>query len=197
MADCLLVRCGNNGCKIINSAGIKLTSGGRVVFFFSSRRRHTRFDCDWSSDVCSSDLGQRLPPTWRVLRRLPARSISAAAKGTEADRCTPHLPRRADTLVRTMRNVPVALRVSLPSGGEAILHADGQYLSNRILKDRDAGVAVLPWFLDGRTRQIVVDEYHLGFGAGGTVPGAPRARLRPHPPVGAILQPIREDLPAG
>src|SRR2546430_6446482 len=28
-------------------------------FFFSSRRRHTRFDCDWSSDVCSSDLGLR------------------------------------------------------------------------------------------------------------------------------------------
>src|SRR5256886_269219 len=27
-----------------------------AVFFFSSRRRHTRFDCDWSSDVCSSDL---------------------------------------------------------------------------------------------------------------------------------------------
>src|SRR5256886_6704588 len=32
--------------------------GKRVcgIFFFSSRRRHTRFDCDWSSDVCSSDL---------------------------------------------------------------------------------------------------------------------------------------------
>src|SRR5256886_1329273 len=30
---------------------------GRYTFvFFSSRRRHTRFDCDWSSDVCSSDL---------------------------------------------------------------------------------------------------------------------------------------------
>src|SRR6266478_6717293 len=28
----------------------------KVYFFFSSRRRHTRFDCDWSSDVCSSDL---------------------------------------------------------------------------------------------------------------------------------------------
>src|SRR2546430_5924442 len=27
-----------------------------ACFFFSSRRRHTRFDCDWSSDVCSSDL---------------------------------------------------------------------------------------------------------------------------------------------
>src|SRR2546430_8721654 len=30
-----------------------------VFFFFSSRRRHTRFDCDWSSDVCSSDLISR------------------------------------------------------------------------------------------------------------------------------------------
>src|SRR6201747_958359 len=28
----------------------------RRVFFFSSRRRHTRLTCDWSSDVCSSDL---------------------------------------------------------------------------------------------------------------------------------------------
>src|SRR5260370_1204002 len=27
----------------------------KIRFFFSSRRRHTRFKCDWSSDVCSSD----------------------------------------------------------------------------------------------------------------------------------------------
>src|SRR3989440_2542955 len=38
-----------------------LTSSGvnestYVFFFFSSRRRHTRSDRDWSSDVCSSDL---------------------------------------------------------------------------------------------------------------------------------------------
>src|SRR5260370_23593737 len=31
-------------------------------FFFSSRRRHTRFKCDWSSDVCSSDLRKRERP---------------------------------------------------------------------------------------------------------------------------------------
>src|SRR2546430_2055545 len=31
-------------------------SRNAIFFFFSSRRRHTRFDCDWSSDVCSSDL---------------------------------------------------------------------------------------------------------------------------------------------
>src|SRR5206468_6089748 len=33
-----------------------------VLFFFSSRRRHTRSDRDWSSDVCSSDLEWKLPP---------------------------------------------------------------------------------------------------------------------------------------
>src|SRR2546430_8124627 len=37
-----------------------------VVFFFSSRRRHTRFDCDWSSDVCSSDLVSAL--SWLALK---------------------------------------------------------------------------------------------------------------------------------
>src|SRR5690606_41203111 len=31
-----------------------------MLFFFSSRRRHTRFSRDWSSDVCSSDLGTHL-----------------------------------------------------------------------------------------------------------------------------------------
>src|SRR5206468_8056040 len=33
-----------------------------VIFFFSSRRRHTRSDRDWSSDVCSSDLGPLVVP---------------------------------------------------------------------------------------------------------------------------------------
>src|SRR5256886_11820201 len=39
------------------SVGITANGAGPdSTFFFSSRRRHTRFDCDWSSDVCSSDL---------------------------------------------------------------------------------------------------------------------------------------------
>src|SRR6266446_10302953 len=39
-------------------------------FFFSSRRRHTRLQGDWSSDVCSSDLSLRRPvvPQCRHLR---------------------------------------------------------------------------------------------------------------------------------
>src|SRR5689334_23911973 len=34
-------------------------------FFFSSRRRHTRWNCDWSSDVCSSDLF-RIADDWFI-----------------------------------------------------------------------------------------------------------------------------------
>src|SRR2546430_2758138 len=34
---------------------MQLDNQKEIVFFFSSRRRHTRFDCDWSSDVCYSD----------------------------------------------------------------------------------------------------------------------------------------------
>src|SRR5256886_10809486 len=46
------------------------SSGLMVCFFFSSRRRHTIFDCDWSSDVCSSDLvammlPSLIPALWR------------------------------------------------------------------------------------------------------------------------------------
>src|SRR5690606_41047490 len=43
------------------SLGAFLDSEG---FFFSSRRRHTRFSRDWSSDVCSSDLAPLAPSLW-------------------------------------------------------------------------------------------------------------------------------------
>src|SRR2546430_3236175 len=53
-------------------------------FFFSSRRRHTRFDCDWSSDVCSSDLRVRRPAHRRP-RRTPM-------SGTNGQRVTKTFP---------------------------------------------------------------------------------------------------------
>src|SRR5690606_40206925 len=40
-------------------------------FFFSSRRRHTRFSRDWSSDVCSSDLDKPLAHNGRGHHGLP------------------------------------------------------------------------------------------------------------------------------
>src|SRR2546430_4360885 len=43
--------------RVIDAAHLFFEAAGWFgeLFFFSSRRRHTRFDCDWSSDVCSSD----------------------------------------------------------------------------------------------------------------------------------------------
>src|SRR2546430_5424868 len=55
MLSVLMKQCRRHYCitdENNNVGGVR----SRVCFFFSSRRRHTRFDCDWSSDVCSSDL---------------------------------------------------------------------------------------------------------------------------------------------
>src|SRR5882762_3956071 len=60
-----------------------------ILFFFSSRRRHTRFKCDWSSDVCSSDLGEvQRPGSYRIERNMTLRHAlvqggGPTARGTE------------------------------------------------------------------------------------------------------------------
>ena len=41
--------------------------GAYVYFFFASRRRHTGSGCDWSSDVCSSDLRVGIWPEITVI----------------------------------------------------------------------------------------------------------------------------------
>src|SRR2546427_7916984 len=48
-------------------------------FFFSSRRRHTRFDCDWSSDVCSSDL-RACSETEDTLRPMPTATMEPSTR---------------------------------------------------------------------------------------------------------------------
>src|SRR5256886_15824474 len=52
-------------------------------FFFSSRSRHTIFDCDWSSDVCSSDLRR---PAGGLVRGHPRRSASRHSGGGQRRR---------------------------------------------------------------------------------------------------------------
>src|SRR5256885_4966544 len=51
-------------------------SSGLTSFFFSSRRRHTRLQGDWSSDVCSSDLpaeNASFHGRWVLMRYVKAR----------------------------------------------------------------------------------------------------------------------------
>src|SRR6266511_231569 len=58
-------------------------------FFFSSRRRHTRFSRAWSSDVCSSDLLERreveLPLHWGTMIELARASVVAGEIAEVAD----------------------------------------------------------------------------------------------------------------
>src|SRR6516164_10096407 len=72
-----------------------------ILFFFSSRRRHTRCNCDWSSDVCSSDLypaqsEQNRGTFFEVMRRyLLERATAAGYEAIDLDRF--FLPRYAKT----------------------------------------------------------------------------------------------------
>src|SRR5262245_64549194 len=54
------------------------------LFFFSSRRRHTRCLSDWSSDVCSSDLSRAAAPPPPLLRRVRAHGRSSGGGGAAA-----------------------------------------------------------------------------------------------------------------
>src|SRR2546427_13202274 len=56
-------------------------------FFFSSRRRHTRFDCDWSSDVCSSDL---LPGPRKARSTAPRKTSISSSNGYSRDPADAH-----------------------------------------------------------------------------------------------------------
>src|SRR5207237_5776025 len=68
-------------------------------FFFSSRRRHTRFKCDWSSDVCSSDLGDL--------------EVKARAFGWAVASCDGHDPR---SLASTLEGLAHEQRPKLEIG---------------------------------------------------------------------------------
>jgi hypothetical protein len=174
-----------------------VVAGGRIFtagvtglercFGYRSRRLAPDSDNDARATVVPG-AARHLPPTTRVLERLAAESLAAAARRGDAERCAPHLAPRMDTLAYTLARGVVALRLRFPSGGQAVLLADAKYLTNRTLKDTDAGLVVLPWVLEGGTRQLVVDEYHLGFGQGGSLPGASWAWLRHHAVGWAILQ---------
>src|SRR5690606_4915550 len=58
---------------------------GAPWFFFSSRRRHTRFSRDWSSDVCSSDLRQgRVHTGTGISTRSPSTTPVGLALGPDS-----------------------------------------------------------------------------------------------------------------
>src|SRR5256885_4724459 len=59
-----------------------------IVFFFSSRRRHTRLQGDWSSDVCSSDLSLKVLRIAAVDCDCTRRSAMRARRRDIGTRCS-------------------------------------------------------------------------------------------------------------
>jgi len=87
--------------------------------------------------------------------------------------CTELVPFDSDTLLATEDGQPVALDVWYDEdGGRVTLVSDVGYLSNRQLKETDAASVVIPWITDPSPSRVIFDEYHLGFGAGGSLWGA-------------------------
>src|SRR6266481_8675404 len=81
-------------------------------FFFSSRRRHTRWNCDWSSDVCSSDLEGELADVvaiaaayadWLAKSDVPKLWVKAEPGGILA----------SDALVDSVRKWPAQAEVTV------------------------------------------------------------------------------------
>src|SRR2546430_210371 len=99
-----------------------------VFFFFSSRRRHTIFDCDWSSDVCSSDLlaldfANMVPArgelSWdQLIAFLQSAHIITAERGGELLALSRSDPQSAESLLRKAQRLASALRMAF----EALLH---------------------------------------------------------------------------
>src|SRR5688500_20296314 len=68
-----------------------------VFFFFSSRRRHTRLQGDWSSDVCSSDLVGKSLSEWTATST--RRSSSATSSSFVKAPCPPMVERSEERRV--------------------------------------------------------------------------------------------------
>src|SRR5215475_705806 len=85
-----------------------------VMFLFSSRRRHTRFSRDWSSDVCSSDLQHEPGPTLTVVPSANVRTVFVVRHGSSP--VVPHFvklhyPRRLSRFTRRLRRPIISVQL--------------------------------------------------------------------------------------
>src|SRR5438270_13973121 len=110
-------------------------------FFFSSRRRHTRFDCDWSSDVCSSDLNAH-PGADYVMNQAHPWYVGGRIEGVQ-------MPSHYD--FRSLRMTPAELRTEFSRLGwrrivafqtRNPMHRAHQELTFRAAKQVEANVLI-------------------------------------------------------
>src|SRR6266478_7519401 len=99
-----------------------------VFFFFSSRRRHTRFDCEWSSDVCSSDLFRPPSPGPSVPRLVATDELSALGAKVRIEKA-----KSEKKLVRRDNSLDCAESLSFLSQMRRAVRKDSPYHTPKVL----------------------------------------------------------------
>jgi hypothetical protein len=112
------------------------------------------------------------PRAWAVLAPHDSHTVvdSAGPEGRKVA-CEVPVPARVDTLLVTVQDRPVVLRLRYPGGRAVTLVADDRLFRNRTLRKTSAGELVLGLVVP-RYRRVVVDEYHHGYHAAGSLAGA-------------------------
>ncbi|MGH7578540.1 MAG: DUF4350 domain-containing protein, partial [Gemmatimonadales bacterium] len=112
------------------------------------------------------------PRASAVLTPHPARSIvdSSGPDGRKVS-CEVPEPVRVDTLLQTLRDRLVAVRLWYPGGRAVTVVADDRLFRNRALRYTSAGTLTLG-LVASRYRRMVVDEYHHGYQAAGSLAAA-------------------------
>src|SRR2546430_5567477 len=150
--------------KLRADASRKFHAAPGDQFFFTSRRRNTRFDCDWSSAVCSPDLGAAgtgrarggRPPAERGRRLRRRKGVLAAPPREEAgdERGGGGRPGHVGRLPTR------AAHGDRKSGGEG---KSGDLGGRRIIKKKKKRDNVLCWPLRNEIRMSrVKGEYRAG-----------------------------------
>src|SRR5206468_3257165 len=139
-------------------------------FFFSSRRRHTRSDRDWSSDVCSSDEVERvLHRSLEIERQLAAQPVQVPERLHETGRIRPELRGVAvgevEPAVEEHEPVREGLLPLAPLGGaatrERLLAARDEPLRHPV-DDPRVQIVVAHEALDAERRLVVLVTEVLG-----------------------------------
>src|SRR2546430_14583747 len=94
------------------------------AFFFSSRRRHTRFDCDWSSDVCSSDLAAKVIED---AHEMAGRGIAFGAPQID-------LPRLRAWKSAVVAKLTGGLKILVRQRKVEVVHGVGRFVSANVLE---------------------------------------------------------------
>src|SRR3712207_6503234 len=113
-----------------------------LFFFFSSRRRHTRYWRDWSSDVCSSDLREaaELPITPEQARSIASLLRYAVSLNTTAGLVSPTQRRLATS---TYRAVELAALVLEGNPLDAAVEAADRAWTGSLAEDHLRAIEVL------------------------------------------------------